>query len=65
MNKQNLIPKVNQGRRCQNNIGNGGGYLKCSLSKQRCPFQRYCKNKKVFECTAIVADCLNFKLEKE
>ena len=63
MNKQNLLPKV-KGRRCQNNIGNGGGYLNCSLTGQRCPFQRYCKNKRLFECTGTEFECQNFKLER-
>ena len=61
MDKQSLLPKV-KGRRCRYNIGNGAGYLKCSLSRSQCPFQRYCKNKRLFECMATKEDCSNFQL---
>ncbi len=63
MNKQSLLPKV-EGRKCQNNIGNGAGYMKCSLSKKTCPYQRFCTHKKIFECTASEKECPNFKLRK-
>lgn len=62
MTKQSLIKKTT-GRRCSYNKGNGASYLVCSLDNKQCPFQRYCKNKHLFECMATEQSCKNFKQE--
>ena len=60
MNKQNLIPKV-KARKCIHSQGNGASYFICNLTGKRCLYQRYCKNKRLFECTADKDLCKNFE----
>jgi len=64
MNKQNLIPKV-KARKCIHSQGNGASYFICVLTGERCMYQRYCKNIKLFECTADKDVCKNFERSEE
>ena len=55
----------NQKISCKHARGNGGAPIKCLLSGDRCPYQRWCRIRRMFETKPTVIECKDFSAKQK
>lgn len=50
---------------CKHVRGNGAELLVCELTNKRCPFQRWCNIRRIYELKSTIVECKDFSAKQK